>query len=269
MPSGLDFFILLSSIMGIVGTKKLAGYNAGNTYQAALARYLQSLGEHAICVDLGGVIDQGYVAENSQLKDVIFQRNKHILPVSMDEVYALLESCCFSTGTKPGSVANQDPEVIIGLNPPAYWKHKVDLVPFTMRQPFWGHLGQLPLLGQPDGLHTAQHVHAEGMVKRKRALDLVRTLSSAKAGDDNDIDEIAIIVSGALQEQVAEILGITETRINPETSLSTCGIDSLSAIDLRDWVRRVFGVEMTVFEILEGATLNSLGLSVAQKLDRT
>lgn len=119
--------------MGIIGTKKLAGYNAGNTYQAALARYRHSLGEHAVCVYLGGVTDQGYVAENSQLREVIFQRNKHILPVSMDEVYTILETCCLSTKAKLSSQAVQDPELIIGLNPPAYWKHKVDMVPFTMR----------------------------------------------------------------------------------------------------------------------------------------
>jgi hypothetical protein len=169
--------------MGIIGTKKLAGYNAGNIYQAALARYRHSLGEHAICVDLGGVIDHGYVAENSGLKDVIFQRNKHILPVSMAEVYALLETCCFPMETKFGSSGDQDTEVRIGLNPPAYWQHNVDLIPFTMRQPFWGHLHHLPPLIQQDGPDTAQHANPAGVMKRKRARDLVRTLSTVKDGD--------------------------------------------------------------------------------------
>lgn len=251
--------------MGIIGTKKLAGYNAGNTYQSALARYRQSLGEHAVCVYLGGVTDQGYVAENSQLREVIFQRNKHILPVSMDEVHALLETC-LPMKAKPSSRDTPDHEVVIGLNPPAYWKHTVDMVPFTMRQPFWGHLNHLPLLGRSDGLNMANSETGQGMVNRKRALDLVRKLSSASASDENDVGEMATIVSGALEEQIAEILGTTGKRIDPEASLNACGIDSLSAIDLRDWVRRAFGVEMTVFEILEGATLQSAGLSIAQKL---
>lgn len=255
--------------MGIIGTKKLAGYNAGNTYQSALARYRQSLGEHAVCVYLGGVTDQGYVAENSQLREVIFQRNKHILPVSMDEVHALLETCCLPMKVKPGPRDAQDHEVVIGLNPTAYWKHTVDMVPFTMRQPFWGHLNHLPLLGRSDGLDIANSTTEQGMVNRKRALELVRKLSSGSAGDESNLNEMAAIVSGALEEQIAEILGTMGKRIDPETSLNACGIDSLSAIDLRDWVRRVFGVEMTVFEILEGATLQSAGFSIAQKLQAT
>lgn len=47
LPRSLGFFILLSSVMGIVGTKKLVAYNTGNTYQAALARYRRSIGENA------------------------------------------------------------------------------------------------------------------------------------------------------------------------------------------------------------------------------
>lgn len=44
------------------------------------------------------------------------------------------------------------------------------------------------------------------MTKRERALDLVRTLSPAKGGDDSDLNEMATIVSGALEQQVSEFL---------------------------------------------------------------
>lgn len=266
LPRGLDFFVLLSSIMGLVGTKKLAGYNAGNTYQAALARYRTSLGEHAICLDLGGIPDKGYVAENNELRNSIFQRNKHLLPVSMDEVFALLETYCLSNIGMFGRRPDQDPEVIIGLNPPAFWRHKVDSVPFTMTQPFWGHMNHLPLSSQAGGSDDTENAVAEGTVKRKRALDMVQSLTSATVGSDSFWDEVRTIVSNALAEQTAELLGIAEKRLDPEAPLTDCGIDSLSAIDLRDYVRRVFGVEMPVFEILEGATLQIAGQSIARKL---
>lgn len=97
-------------------------------------------------------------------------------------------------------------------------------------------------------------------------MELVRTISSGSAGDESNLDEMATIMGGALEEQLAEILGMTGKCIDPETSLDACGIDSMFAIDLRDWVRRVFGVEVTVFEILEVATLQSAGLSIAQEL---
>lgn len=86
---------------------------------------------------LGGVTDQGYVAENRKLKEDIFQRNKHMMPMSMDEVYAILKTFCLPMKPKPSSRDAQDQEVVTSLNPPAHWKHTVDMVPFTMRQPFW------------------------------------------------------------------------------------------------------------------------------------
>lgn len=215
---------------------------------------------------LGGVTDEGYVAENSQLREVIFQRNKHILPVSMDEVFTLLETCCLPTKSKLSSQAVHDPEVIIGLNPPAYWRHKVDMVPFTMSQPFWGHLNHVPVLGRSEGLDVPHSAREQGMVNRRRALSLVRNLSFTSTGTVSNLEEMVEIVSDALEEQIAEILGSPGKRIGPEVSLNACGIDSLSAIDLRDWVRRSFGVEISVFEILEGATLQNAGFSIVQKL---
>lgn len=170
---------------------------------------------------------------------------------------------------KPSSRDAQDQEVVIGLNPPAHWKYTVYMVPFIMRQPFWGHLNHLPHLGRSDGLDIASSTTEQGMVNRKCALDLVRKFPSVSAGDESNLDEMEAIVNGALGEQIAETLGATGKRIDPETSLNACIIDSLSAIDLRDWVRNVSGVEVTVFEILEGATLQSAGLSIAHKLQAT
>lgn len=61
LPKGLDFFVMISSIMGILGTRSLSAYNAGNTYQDALARMRVSQNERAVALDLGAVVDGGYL----------------------------------------------------------------------------------------------------------------------------------------------------------------------------------------------------------------
>lgn len=206
------------------------------------------------------------MAEKNNLMSHMFQRNKHFLPVSMDEVYTLLETYCLldSSPVRPGT--DHDSEIIIGLDPPAFWRHKVDSIPFTMMQPFWGHMNHLPLAGSAIGSGMIEKSASEGSVKRRRALDLVQKLSSATESSSIGLPEIGVIASDALSEQIAELLGVSETRLDPEMPLNACGIDSLSAIDVRDYVRRVFGVEMPVFEILEGATLQTAGWSIAKKL---
>lgn len=49
-------------------------------------------------------------------------------------------------------------------------------------------------------------------------------------------------------------------------SIASMGVDSLVAIELRNWCRHKMGIEMTVLEILDMATLDVFGQSAAQRL---
>lgn len=53
LPQGMDFFICLSSISGIVGSGGQANYAAANTYMDAFVRYRIMRGEKATSLDLG------------------------------------------------------------------------------------------------------------------------------------------------------------------------------------------------------------------------
>ncbi|KAJ5650765.1 uncharacterized protein N7484_004488 [Penicillium longicatenatum] len=44
------------------------------------------------------------------------------------------------------------------------------------------------------------------------------------------------------------------------------GVDSLVAIELRNWCRQKIGLEITVLEILDLSTLEAFGRSAAQRL---
>jgi NADPH:quinone reductase-like Zn-dependent oxidoreductase len=61
-PKDMDFFIMLSSISGVIGNAGQANYNAGNVFQDNLAHYRCSLGLKATALDLGAVLDVGYLA---------------------------------------------------------------------------------------------------------------------------------------------------------------------------------------------------------------
>jgi hypothetical protein len=66
MPVDLDFFIMLSSMAGVIGNPGQANYSAAGTYQDSLSQYRRSKGLPSMTIDLGIVSDIGYIADNPE-----------------------------------------------------------------------------------------------------------------------------------------------------------------------------------------------------------
>jgi hypothetical protein len=60
----MDFFIMLSSMAGIIGNPGQANYSAARTYQDALSRHRRAHGRASTTIDLGIVSDVGCIAKN-------------------------------------------------------------------------------------------------------------------------------------------------------------------------------------------------------------
>ncbi|KAI1828360.1 putative polyketide synthase [Xylaria intraflava] len=249
LPKGLDFFFMISSMAGIIGRTSLSAYNAGNTYQDALAHYRAALGEHATSIDVGAVADGGYLFERTnRLSD--FQRRIQVEMVYTREIYAMLDVHCESRVSSPkGSVINQH---IIGIKPPSYWKH-LDDVSFTISQPLWGHLHHVPVPSEFDSkeMRTAQ----------KNYVSVTERMAAMQS-----VSEMAHIAGEELAERVCSLLGTTRDLLDPEKSLHTFGIDSLNAVELRNWIAKTFNTNIPLFDLLGGATLASTSVSIAQKV---
>ncbi|KAI0181683.1 putative polyketide synthase [Hypoxylon sp. FL1284] len=253
LPRGLDFFVQLSSMMGILGSGSLAGYNAGNTYQDALAAYRASQGERAVSLDLGAVVDVGHLVTHSYHLDRM-ERARKFEFVYVEELCALLDIFCDprnanAAGSSPHARSAQ---ALVGVRPVAHWSAAGD-VPATMQQPFWGHTHHVPAL---DGLDERR----DG-ARRGDALDVGPRL--AAAGTRAEAAEIAC---QALAERISVLLGFPRERLDTHKPMHAYGLDSLSAIELRNWVGKVFDVDMPIFEILGGATFATAGASIAQKI---
>lgn len=63
----LDFFVLFSSLSGIIGQPGQANYASGNTFLDAFVQYRTSLGLAASAIDIGAVADVGYISQNREL----------------------------------------------------------------------------------------------------------------------------------------------------------------------------------------------------------
>ena len=65
LSMNLDFFIMLSSLTGMVGNSSQCNYAAGNTFENAVARHRTVQGLPGVSLDLGPIKSVGYVSETA------------------------------------------------------------------------------------------------------------------------------------------------------------------------------------------------------------
>lgn len=68
-----------------------------------------------------------------------------------------------------------------------------------------------------------------------------------------------------LVSQLTKILPL-ETGMKPAKSLLTYGADSLSAVELRNWVRVELGAELTTLNVTNAASINCLAEKLVSKI---
>jgi hypothetical protein len=137
LPSDVDFFIMLASTSGIIGSAGQANYAAGNTYQDALSAYRISRGQKAISLDLSVMTGEGYFLDH---KDALEQYTniKRILPMSQKQLFAVLEKYC----DPRLEMEETRSQIIMGLSLPKDVKQGEDLAGW-MEKPLFTHLHQM------------------------------------------------------------------------------------------------------------------------------
>lgn len=246
LPKGMDFFILLSSICGIVGKEGQANYAAGNTYMDALAHHRTRSGEKAASVALGMMEDEGMLAENFDLMAKIRAAGTW-MPVLPKELHALLDHFC---DPALPVLSPLKCHVVIGIETPVNLRAK-GLEPSSwMHQPIGRHFFQLP--GTTD---SSTSISA---VAEKKAVDFPALFASV-----GSLAEAAGIVTRALVEKLAKSLSIAKEEIDATEPMHRYGIDSLMAVELRNWFASKMNADVAVFEILGESTFVAVGSVVA------
>ncbi|KAF5863618.1 hypothetical protein ETB97_009712 [Aspergillus alliaceus] len=252
LPNDLDFFILLSSVSGIIGHRGQSNYAAGNTYQDALAHYRVSRGQKAISINLGAMIDDGYLAENinKNIKDRLLGTGA-MLPVTREIFLTLLETYC---NPSLGVLGLGGCQVACGINTPQ------NIHAQGVDEPGWL---QRPLFGALYGIRSQSNKSgSDGDGSRKEKLRDFRQ----EFIDCSTIPEASLIVTEALISKLSRnrsLVNSTDAEIDIHKPIASYGVDSLLAVDIRSWFRKVFQANVPTFEILGGTSFVSMGATVA------
>lgn len=223
----VDFFVLLSSLSGIVGLPSQCNYAAGNAYQDALAKYRRSLGFHGAAVDIGVVQAVGVVAENDKLAAGL----KHWKALTEDQVLQIIGSAITSSPDEP---------ILMGIEG-ADWPTSG----LERDRRFF------PLMPRSNGSDS-------GSDSKGTMGELAASIATAAT-----FEEAGEAVVKAVTKQLVDIFMMDEADVDASKSLTTYGVDSLSAVELRNMLALRAGAEVSIFEIMQAPSVNALGLVIA------
>jgi aryl carrier-like protein len=245
LPMDLDFFVFLSSVSGITGLGGQTNYAAGNTYIDALAKHRLACGQPASTLNLGWMASEGVVAGNDFLEKQL-RRIGYFIPISTDQFHTLLELHCAKTGDN--KAVRETAQNIIGLETPLRMARKGAEIPAWMSRKIFCHLKETSEPHSSTGLSTGSQTLTEEL------------LSSAET-----LSECAKLVSLALAQKVATLIEISEGDIDIKKSLHDYGVDSLFAIEIKSWAKKVCHTDIAVMEMMSKDSIYGVGEFIASK----
>lgn len=241
----LDFFVMLSSVSGIIGNATQAAYAAANTFLDAFAGYRASLGLHnSAAVDLGAMEDVGYLAENPTLLDAMRRQGFHT--TTEDELLALLRGVVSRPKTPGGesSSGGHASQLITGLGS---WRPGASLG-INLSAALFAHFRRLTGAGDTEAEEAAQ---GEGRLRERLC----------QAGG---VDEAAAIICAAIVAKVAGVGMVSEDAVDPSRPLKEYGVDSLNAVEIRNWAFRKMDYTVSVLELMANQAIEKLAAKIAQ-----
>ncbi|EEA25741.1 polyketide synthase, putative [Talaromyces marneffei ATCC 18224] len=251
LPQKLDFFILASSMTGVLGQATQINYAAGNTFQDALARYRLSIGEKAVSLDLG-IISTSGLGLLAAREDLVKRLKSTGLysPLTQSEIVSLFEyfcDPCLDLERLPSQVAS-------GIVPPSLHAGRDIETPATFRQPLWSHTLYKDNSEDDSTIDPASDT--------SRDYDNRRSIHTALT-QAHSIPQIREIITGALADRFCRLTLTPQHKLDVDKPLHAAGADSLTAVDLRSWIVKEFSVDVPVFDILGDMSIAALCNQIA------
>jgi acyl carrier protein len=252
LPPKMDFFILASSFLGVIGSTSQSNYAAGCTFQDALAEMRTSKEEFgpSVSLDLAWIDDIDIDATSADRFQSMGEHVRHMGTIQTRDVLAMLEHFC---DPLQSAVGLDESQLIVGTDVPSVFDASGDnSLPSHLMRPMFAPF----LVKRPN--RSTNRKRGAGSAQE----DAVETFRQVKG-----IPERSAAVVNALTIKLSLALGLQAEDIDPRKSLSDYGVDSLMSVELRNWIWRSFKASVAVFDIMDGKPLKAVAQLVAEKAE--
>lgn len=217
----LDLFVVFSSLSSVFGHAGQANYSAANALLDSLAHYRRNQGFPGLVINWGHLGEVGYLAEREQLGERLERQG--VLSFTVKQATSCLEYA-IQTMAVQMSVLRMDWSIWRGLG-------------ITNRvSPKFAHL-----LRNTDGVATAgtEVASVEGL--------------RAAVGPQR-----LRMVSSLLRSKIGSLLGMPAEQVREERALLEMGLDSLMAVELRNWIEGHMEVNLPISALMKSQSLGGL-----------
>lgn len=245
----LSFFTMLSSISGIVGQKGQANYAGANTFLDSLAVYRRSLGLPACSVDLGIVEGIGYLAEHENVHKQLTRNAGTWAPINEARLRQVFELAIYQQ--EKDSTRQPHPlsagQMVTGICIPIPSDAEI------LRDARFS--GLRVVSGQDEVMARSRDDDGDRDLQT-----LLRALQS-KSADGKSLLPTAVKIANV---KFGKLLRLAEP-MDPSRPMSIYGLDSLVAVEFRNWARATLGAELSTLEITNAPSLTAIGEKLIAK----
>ncbi|MCA9160555.1 MAG: KR domain-containing protein, partial [Planctomycetales bacterium] len=225
-----DYFILFSSLSSVFGHAGQANYAAANAFLDSLAYHRRAQGLPATVMNWGHLGEVGYLAAREQLGKRLERQG--VLSFSVEQATNCLEY--------------------------ALQNHELQVSVLRIDWSLWRGLGVTQRIS-PRFAHLLRDTSSSGTTAADdwASADQLRNMPAT---------ERAEMVEKMLRAKAGSLLGISANQLPADRALLELGLDSLMAVELRNWIERQLEVNLPIASLMRSESLSQVIVSLCDAL---